>query len=438
MGRKIRTTSKGARLPVMRLWSPRRLAYIHVRGRRYYLGPWGSREADDKYRALVRQLLGVAHTGPIQAVAPQDTVIEITTAADLATAYAAHAARHFVKRDRPTHTAKNAARVRDLVHRFPKGRIPIEQCTPLWLRELRTFIAAATRDTTVKPARSITRGTLNEYVAIVLRMFRFGASFEFCEPSLWYSLKALEPLKKGRPPDPNARPLPEGKPVDPVLRSWIQRTRRHLGRTVRIMLDVQLLTGMRPNELCWLRPCDLSATRAAGVTLYRVPAEANKTDHEEDAAPRTVWIGPRAMRLLSMLPEPSHARAFYFSPVAAATEFYAARSAARRVPMYDSHEPDLRRSRKRAAGRPPRLDREQYSPDSYRRAITRGCQRASTKASPIHFSPYQLRHNCATTIANREQIQVAQVMLGHRSISTTVRYVKPWEKHAVAAALRYG
>jgi integrase len=89
---------------------------------------------------------------------------------------------------------------------------------------------------------------------------------------------------------------------------------------------------------------------------------------------------------------------------------------------------------------PPQLLGEHYTPDSYRRAVARACQAAIDAGveGAAHFTPYQLRHNCATEIANRENIELAQVLLGHRDIRTTAGYVKLWEKRAAAAALKYG
>jgi integrase len=425
----------------MRLFAPRQLAYIKLGGRRHYLGPWGSAAADAGYRAAVRELLGVVHLGPIVARTSRPVCIDVTHVSHLADAFAAHARTYYVKRGRQTHSALNVSRVRDLLFRSSFDQTTLEGADACWLRDFRSWLAEHL-------GGSINRDTLNEYVSIVVRMFRFGVANGLCEPDAWPRLKALEPVKKNRPPSPQLKPLRESVTRKPVPREWIRRVRPHMSRTLRLMMGVQLLTGMRPEELCAIRAEDLAPTKHASVFIYEVHPEWTKTDHEESAGPRRVWLGPRTMKLLRLT---GHRTGCFFRPADALEDRATAAAAGRKTPLYPSHDVHVRRSRRRGRGIIPNLLGETYTPDSYRLAMTRACERAiaaqlrAAGGTPIPardrmgvFTPYRLRHNCATEIANREQIQVAQVMLGHKNIQTTAGYVKPWEKHAVAAALKYG
>lgn len=439
------------RLPVMRLFAPRQRAYIYVFGRRHYLGPWGSRAADDAYRAKVRSLLGVTHTGPVLAIAPHAAEIEVVTVAHLAMAYRAHARSYYAKAGRPTPTAAAVSRVLDLLSLTGRDHVRVDDADAEWLRVTREKLAA-------RLGRGATRGTLNAYVGYIVRMFRFAGEHGLAADDQWLRLRAVGPVKRGRPPAPGLRPMREGVERRPVPPSFLRAARPHLSRTIRIMLDVQLLTGMRPNELCHLRPCDLSPTKVPGVKIYTVPAAADKTDYQDEVPGRRVWIGPRALRLLSIAESlrrslstaPPSPFTYCFTPAVALAERAARMADRRATPVYQT--PDDKRAARRLRGVPPAMLGEKYTPDAYRRAVERACAAAMAAQSAIEksgaeisdlvragrFTPYQLRHNCATEIANREQIQVAQVMLGHRDIKTTSGYVRPWEKHAVAAALKYG
>ena len=85
----------------------------------------------------------------------------------------------------------------------------------------------------------------------------------------------------------------EAEPVGPVPEAHVRATLPFLSPQVAAMVQVQLLTGARPGEVCGLRPSDLAATRDE-VWLYR-PSE-HKTEHFERE--RVVMIGPRAQTVL--------------------------------------------------------------------------------------------------------------------------------------------
>ncbi len=76
------------------------------------------------------------------------------------------------------------------------------------------------------------------------------------------------------------------------------------------MIRVQRLTGMRPGEVCGLRPCDFD--RTADVWLYTVGPDVNKNHHRDK--PQCYWIGPKAQaELASYLDGPADRPAFGIS-----------------------------------------------------------------------------------------------------------------------------
>jgi hypothetical protein len=136
---------------------------------------------------------------------------------------------------------------------------------------------------------------------------------------------------------------------------------------VRAMLQLQLLTGMRPGEVCSMRTCDVDTN--GEIWVYR-PAK-HKTAHHGHA--REVRIGPKAQEVLAPFLR-ADLTAHVFSPAEATAEFRARQAEARKTPRRPwEHRQDLaaasRRQRRRAPG-------TRYTVRSYRQAIVRACRRA--------------------------------------------------------------
>ena len=69
---------------------------------------------------------------------------------------------------------------------------------------------------------------------------------------------------------------------------------------------------------------------------------------------------------------------------------------------------------------PARTPDERYTTASYRRAIHRACD----KANIARWSPHQLRHAAATEIRKRHGVEMARIILGHRSLGMTELYAE--------------
>ena len=119
--------------------------------------------------------------------------------------------------------------------------------------------------------------------------------------SVHHGLLAVEGLRKGRC---EAR---ETEPVMPTAEELIDPVRELVSPQVRAMIDLQLLTGARPGELCGMRTCDVDTKPA--VWVYR-PA-SHKTAHHGHR--REIFVGPKAQRILGPLLKPD-LQAFVFSP----------------------------------------------------------------------------------------------------------------------------
>lgn len=231
------------------------------------------------------------------------------------------------------------------------------------------------------------------------------------------------------------------------------------------MVLLQRLTGMRPGEVVQLRGCDLRF--AAGGRCWYEPA-AWKTEHVDggdDARRRRVELGPRALRVLRpfLAGDPA---APLFSPAAEWRQWAARRSDLRVTRRWRSHDPAVRRLRRR---RPPRVFGACYTVGSYRRAVQRACEaafppperlahrrgehprawRARLLAAGLwaellawrrghRWHPNQLRHEYGTRVREEFGVEAAQVALGHRHLRATEIYAEPPRRLARRIAERLG
>ncbi len=204
----------------------------------------------------------------------------------------------------------------------------------------------------------LSRKTANQRIDRVKRMFKWGAASELIPAGIPQALSMVEGLKRGRS---EAR---ETAPVRPVEDTVVEATLPHLPEVVGDMVRLQRLTGMRPAELCMIRPLDLD--RSADVWTYR--PESHKTQHH--GKERIVYIGPQAQGvLLRYLAR--DAAAYCFRPVDSEAKRLAARHAARRTPLSCGNKPGTNRKAK-----PKRKAGDGYGVNAYRRAIYRGCDLA--------------------------------------------------------------
>jgi integrase len=170
------------------------------------------------------------------------------------------------------------------------------------------------------------------------------------------------------------------------------------------MVKLQQATGMRPSEVCCLRPIDVD--RRSDVWIYH-PTEHKAQHHNKS---RSVLLGPKAQEIL---------------------------------------RPYLLRPEREYCFRPDRhvavpISQKRYRKDSYRRAIARACDRAfpapkGTKDVEAwrrehRWAPNQLRHSFATYARETHGLEVAQILLGHARCDTTQVYAQASVAKGVEAA----
>jgi integrase len=120
----------------------------------------------------------------------------------------------------------------------------------------------------------------------IKRMFRWATENELVPPSVYHGLLAVRGLERGRT---TAR---ESETVRPVPADVIDAVRPFVSAQVEAIIDLQLLTGARPGEICMMRGCDLDMTGA--IWVYR--PESHKTQHHGHR--REIYLGPRTQAVL--------------------------------------------------------------------------------------------------------------------------------------------
>jgi integrase len=277
------------------------------------------------------------------------------------------------------------------------------------------------------------RTHVNQQVGRVKRMFRWATENELVAPSTYHALQAVSGLKAGRTV---ARETP---PVKPVADDLIAATLASMPPHLAAMVQLQLLTGMRPGELVIMRHADIDQT--AQPWCYR-PARHKTAHHGHE---RTIFLGPRSQAILKPFLRPEAPEGFLFSPANAEAERRRRLHQLRRTPLSCGNRPGSNRKR-----RPRRKPRDRYDTNSYSGAIAYACRRAFPIPSELdadaaagwrkahHWHPHQLRHNAATLLRRECGLDAAQAVLGHRTLEVTQVYAERHEQAARDAMLRFG
>ena len=396
---------------------------VHLSGRDFYCGTWGTPACKAAYDRLIAEWLHngrrlpprlsaslATPPGPIrspvaeteansgdrqwvQAGPEEPAGIDPAglLVCQIAARYMDHCEVYYRDADgRQTSTLGNALQAITALE--PYDDLPVALFGPKKLQEMRALLIHQGRP----------RKSCNTIVKAVKRLFRWAESQELVAPGTYHALGTVEPLKRGR------TTAPELPPVKPVPDEVIEATIRHLPRVVADMVRVHRLIGGRSSEICLMRPCDLD--RSGSVWEYR--PSRHKTDYREGHEEKVIAVGPRAQAVLEpYLDRP--ADAFLFSPQESEEERHRAMRRRRRSKV----QPSQRDRRKKSPQRPPR---DRYDRDSYRHAI----QRAAIAAKVPMWTPHQIRHTNATEVRRRFGIEAAQVVLGHKDVKVTQVYAE--------------
>jgi len=373
-------------------------AIVTLSGVDHYLGPHGTKVSKQLYDRLIAEWL----QNDRQLNRPADGSITIM---ELSARYWRFAQAYYQKDGRSTQVTPAIK----CVLRYLKdwyGKTPAVEFGPLALKAIRQRMVDD----------GLSRRYTNDHISRIKRMFKWAVGEQLVPASVHQALASVPSLRRGRT---EAR---ETAPIMPVEDATVEQTREHLPEVVTDMVRFQRLTGCRPAEVCILKPCDLD--RSGDVWTYK--PESHKTEHH--GRERTIFIGPQAqevlLRYLARDPQ-----TYCFRPCDSEAKRLAENEARRKTPRSCGN---VRGSNRKS--QPKHKPGEQYTTDSYRRAIHRGCDKAGVE----RWSPNRLRHTAATEVRREFGLEAAQVILGHSQANVTQVYAERDLAKGVEVAKRIG
>ena len=353
-------------LPKYRKHRPTGKAVVTLSGQDFYLGPHGTKASRIEYDRLIGEWLANGRRVPTFVEEVQISVMK------LCLEYWRFSKTYYVKNGKTTDELGSIK----AAMRFVKqtyGKTAAKDFGPLALEAVRQRMIDAGHS----------RGYINNNINRIRRMFRWGVSKELIPVSVHQALATVPGLKKGKS---KAR---ETDPILPVDQETIDATIKHASPVVRDMIQIQLLTGCRPGEVCSMRPADIDRSKK----VWRYIPNSHKMEHK--GRHRLILIGPRAQAIL--LP--------YLLRDTKATCF------------------------EKPSGGP-------FRRWNYGEKIKQACNRAfpapkGTKGDELKawrkkhaWAPNRLRHSRATDIRERYGLESAQAVLGHASADVTQIYAE--------------
>ena len=213
-------------------------AVVTLSGRDCYLGPHGTKASRLEYDRLIAEWLQQGRN------LPGDTREHELSIAEVILAYVQReASQRYVKHGKPTsELAEVKLALRPLRELYGTHRV--SDFGPARLEVVRERIIES----------GVARTTVNKRVEKIRRCFRWAAAKELIDAQIPVRLDMLEGLRKGR------SAAAEREPITPVDDATIEATLPFLPQVVADMVRLQRVTGMRPGEVCQLRPADVDRT----------------------------------------------------------------------------------------------------------------------------------------------------------------------------------
>jgi integrase len=413
--------TKSGSLPSYRHHKRTGQAVVTLNGHDHYLGPYGSPASKEAYNRLLGEWL---QRGQIASSSPSPESRIQLTINGVILGYVKHAETYY--RTSPKERDKIKLSLRPLKKLY--GRSQAAAFGPLALKVVREDMMKTQqrvvrrkvgKDNEVVIQEStieywLSRRTINMRIDVLKRMFKWAVSNELVPATVYEGLRTVEGLKAGR------SEAKETIPVKPVCPDDVEKILPIVTRHVRGMILLQQLTGARSGEICSLRKCDIDTS--GPVWVYHPLRHKNRHRGQH----RPIYLGPQAQALLREF-FPADPTDYVFSPRQAVEERFAALRLARR-----SKVPPSQMDRRKP--KPKRKPGKRYTVQSYRHAVAKGCR----KAEIATWHPHQLRHAAATRLRKEYGVELARILLGHKTAFTTEIYAEADQAQAMEVVARIG
>ncbi|MDR0326859.1 MAG: site-specific integrase [Planctomycetaceae bacterium] len=370
----------------------RNQAFSWYNGKRIYHGVWGTPEAEKSYKRFLAALIE-SPVPPAQVDKDTDVLVS-----ELASAFLDDHESRMGYAD----FLNFGYAIEYLAEAF--GELAANEFSPKKLKTVRSQMVKA---------GTLCRDTVNKYTKYLIRIFAWGVEEELVNANVAHGLRVVKSLREGE----------EGtfdhKEREPVPDDVIRRTLPFMPPTLRAMIQLQRLLGMRPNEIFKMRVGDIDRSRGNGLWYY-VPGSYKTSRY----VGKIIFpLGEPEQKLIAPYLIGKKSDEAIFSPRTAMAERNAERKANRKTKITPSQ---VARNKERAAK--PSYYAEFYNRDSYRKAINYAIQKGNRQLPDgekiPHWYPYLLRNSAATAIELENGLDEAQAQLGHTKADMTKRYSK--------------
>lgn len=381
-------TQKKSKIPLLKLHKHSGQAYVNLNGNRHYLGKFDAPGVDRKYQRLIAEW----EAGNRQPLILQDEITVVELCARFWT---------FIQ-DYYAPPSKECTHFKIVIGILNElyGDTDASSFGPKALKTVRESMID----------RKWVRSNINKQIVRLKKVFQWGTAEELISPNVYYGLKSVSGLKRGRS---NAKDNP---PVKPVPQEHIDAVLEHVPPEIAALIQLQLYTAARPSELIHMRPIDID-TR--GKIWLHTPQQ-HKTSHHGHC--RTVYLGPKSQSIIAPFLAGCPVEGFLFSPKRA-QEYRNAQCKTHRRPKQQANS----KMTDRTVG-------DCYTVGSYRRCISRICEEHDIPA----WTPHRLRHSSATNIRQEFGLEGAQLLCGHKRCDVTQVYAEQDHAKALTIAKKLG
>lgn len=276
-------------------------AYVTLGGQMKYLGVHGSPESYERYH---RECAEFKQRGRMRRGGDTDPL----TITELAAAYWNHTCEVSPERDPRSmcnreHHVRQRRKAALIVLRELYGTMLVSDFNAFCLETLRDRLPfrqsrATGRD---KKGETWTRRKCNSVLGNIKQVFAWGVRRGLVPDKVFTSVETVEPLPYGV-----GRTTPPRQPADEYD---VWQLIDAATPTLKAMLTVHWFTGMRPSELCLMRPVDIDMAASPDYWIYT--PQYHKTDNRGSV--RQVALGSKCQEALMSI-MPLNATAYIFTP----------------------------------------------------------------------------------------------------------------------------
>lgn len=387
-------------------------AVVRLNGKDHYCGPYGSIEANNKYNRLISKWLNSRKndTEFVQPI-PQSNFYGLSIN-ELIMYYMKHAKDYY--QNSPKEIDKIILALKPLKDEF--GKTLVHEFGPKKLKDLRlkmTYPHVRSKKVKNKKGKLVkitethvlSQTTINQRIGIIVRLFSWANSEEIIPPEypIGASLKLVKPIKNGR----HGVKLP--KKIPPANIADLNAAIEHMSKQTRSIMELILLTGMRSNDACIMRPMDID--QSSDIWVYR-PVKFKRSDMTGQHQ-RNIYLGPKCQQILKPFIENRPPTSFMFSPEEAMAEIRLQQRIKRKTKIQPSQSSRRKKTPERQPG-------QKYNSSSLYHAV----QVAAKKAGIKKITPTMVRHLTGTKVREKYGIENALKIMGHRNINTTEIYAE--------------